>query len=531
MLEYENYAKYKDIMTTVEILVKETETLAQSESDNITTSDHTDIEMKPLTRPAHKHVSSLSPKKTEQIKAILKTWSKSLTAHGFPNIFVTQRCVIRVLWVLSLFFSVAYCIFNICSEIRGYLNYDYATHLETITEIPTLFPTISICNINPLITKEGELLIRKLFIDEYGIDLLNHTLTPTDLIEKLDHVNLKARLTAFLPEYGDANRKLLGYHLEDILIECFYNHHICSHRDFDWYYSLQYGNCYQFNSGFDARGRPVDVRQSFKPGSDNGLRLMFFLGESNNRFTSTWSTGLKIFVNNHSVKPSIFDGIQVKAATSTHIGVKRSFEYKLPRPYSECIELADYKGSEIYDFMKTSRFKYRQQDCLDLCLQKDIIETCSCYDLTYQRLYNVTPCLTASQLTCANDEFLKYTKANVNEKCSAHCPLECSEMTFDFTISSSDYPTEHAYDILKSDIHVSRVTNLTYAKFKERSVMVSIYYSQLNYLAINQLKKFEFMDLLASIGGLLGFFIGMSFLSFIEFFEIIIDVLLTILNV
>jgi uncharacterized membrane protein (UPF0136 family) len=55
--------------------------------------------------------------------------------------------------------------------------------------------------------------------------------------------------------------------------------------------------------------------------------------------------------------------------------------------------------------------------------------------------------------------------------------------------------------------------------------MVNVYYSKLGYLSITQMKKVEFMDLLATIGGLLGFFIGMSLLSFIEFLEIIIEIL------
>ena len=226
----------------------------------------------------------VSQRKSELIKQKLDAWSKSLTAHGLPNIFRAKRRSIKILWSIFLMFSVAYCIYNIYSEISGYFHREYTTHLETVVETPTPYPTISICNVNPLITKQGEILVKKLFREEYGINLQNHSLTPNDLIEKLEFINLKARLHAFLPEYGDENRKLLGNLLEDTLIECFYNHHSCSHKDFDWYYSLNYGNCYQFNSGFNATGHAANIRQSYKPGAENGLSLMFFLGESNNRW-------------------------------------------------------------------------------------------------------------------------------------------------------------------------------------------------------------------------------------------------------
>ncbi len=522
MLEYKKYMEYKLKISRDEIEVFNP---SNYDTNSILFKDQIDESSKNI-QYENKYLSN---KKKEKIKGKLDAWSQSLTAHGLANIFRTQRRSIKTLWSIFLLFSVGYCIHNIYSEIKLYFNYEYVTHLETVIEMPTPFPTISICNINPLITKRGEFLVKKLFKEEYDLDLKNHSLTPIELIEKLDYINLKARLNAFLPEYGDESRKLLGYELEEILIECFYNHHICSHKDFVWYYSLNYGNCYQFNSGFDSSGNQVPIEKSYKPGAENGLSLMFFLGESKNRFTSTWSTGLKIFIHNNSVTPSRFEGTDVKPTTSTNIGVKRTFEYKLPRPYSQCIDFTDYKGSDIYKFMQISRYQYRQKDCFALCLQKDIIETCDCYDLNYQRLANVTPCLRDGQLKCANEEYLKYIKENINEKCSVYCPLECDEVMYDYTISSSDYPTEYAYEILKSDIHVSRVSNLTYSKFKERSLMINIYYSQLNYLAITQLKKFEFMDLLASIGGLLGFFVGMSLLSFIELAEILMEIIMIII--
>jgi hypothetical protein len=521
MVDYEKYIKYKEVMICIE--------LEEAPNDHETDlkSEIKPPENKPKPKPKPRML--VSHLKREKIKGRLEDWSKSLTAHGFSNIFLAKRKPIKILWILSLMSSIMYCIYNIYSEIRGYLKYDHSTHLETVVEMPTLFPTISICNINPFITKKSENLIREIFNLEYGINLTNYSLTPIELIEKLNYVNLKAKLNAYLPEYKDEHRKELGFSLEDILIECNYNHNACTHSDFVWFYSLNYGNCYRFNSGFNKIGDKQPIKRSVRPGSENGLSLVFFLGESENRFSSAWSTGLKIFVHNNTARPSIYDGIEVKMATSTNIGVKRTFQLKLPKPYSECIDLDDYEGSVIFESMKNSSYKYRQKDCFDLCLQKDIINVCKCYDLNYERLDNVSACVNSSQLTCANEEYLKYTKDNMNKKCTMHCPLECDEITYDYTLSSSDYPTEHVYDILKGDIHVSRVSNLTYSKFKERSLMVNIFYSQLNYLAITQVKKFQFMDLLASIGGLLGFFVGMSLLSFIELAEILMEIIMIII--
>ncbi len=181
----------------------------------------------------------------------------------------------------------------------------------------------------------------------------------------------------------------------------------------------------------------------------------------------------------------------------------------------------------MYEFIKKkSKYNYTQKDCYDLCLQKFTIEACECYDLNYPNLKEgVQPCIENDQLSCANSEYMKFIKED-KMKCLEYCPLECDDIIYEYTLSSADYPTEYAYQILKSDHHFSRYNNLTYEMFKQRSLHVNIYYSKLGYLSVSQVKKVEFMDLLATIGGLLGFFIGMSLLSFIEFFEIGIDILM-----
>ena len=332
MLEYEKYIEYKKIISTHE---KES-SLSQNEIEIVQIKDS--LKSKDKDKEI-RETSLIATEKKRKIKERVIDWSKSLTAHGFPKIFNNKRLIVKFLWSLALITSISYCMFNIYEEIAKYFRYEYMTHLETIVEIPSLFPAITLCHINALKSKEAENLVKDIFKADYGIDLNgNHSLTPHELIEKLEYINMKARFKAFLPEYGDEKRHRLGFSLEDSLIECFYNHHSCDHRDFIWTYSLEYGNCYQFNTGFDNDGkRTLPIKLNFVPGSQNGLQLMFFLSESNNRFSNEWSTGLKVFVHNQSSKASKFEGINVKTATSTNIAISRRFESKLASPFTRCI--------------------------------------------------------------------------------------------------------------------------------------------------------------------------------------------------
>ena len=66
---------------------------------------------------------------------------------------------------------------------------------------------------------------------------------------------------------------------------------------------------------------------------------------------------------------------------------------------------------------------------------------------------------------------------------------------------------------------------LTYEDLKKSYFSITVFYPELKYTLIEQKPKSEMADLVSSIGGLLGLFVGVSFLSFIEIFELIFEIL------
>jgi hypothetical protein len=59
---------------------------------------------------------------------------------------------------------------------------------------------------------------------------------------------------------------------------------------------------------------------------------------------------------------------------------------------------------------------------------------------------------------------------------------------------------------------------------------LNVYYDKLSYIQISKDAKIEIVDLVSGIGGLLGLFLGMSFLSFAEFLEMIVETIVIILT-
>jgi hypothetical protein len=52
---------------------------------------------------------------------------------------------------------------------------------------------------------------------------------------------------------------------------------------------------------------------------------------------------------------------------------------------------------------------------------------------------------------------------------------------------------------------------------------VVVYYDDLKYTSISERPLFDGFDLISNIGGSLGLFLGISFISFLELFEIIFE--------
>ena len=208
IVEYEKYLEYKEIISKNEQLLTSDDTKIKK-NYNPKSATQSDVNVVVINSSSGRDSSiSSSPSsislclimksndinnkhKTKRniIKKRISEWSKSITAHGLPNIFLSKKAIIKVLWSLAFVASISYCIINIYREIVKYVSYEYTTHLETVDDAPALFPAITVCNINPLITTEAERLVEKVFKNTYNIDLSeNYThLKLIELIEKLEH--------------------------------------------------------------------------------------------------------------------------------------------------------------------------------------------------------------------------------------------------------------------------------------------------------------------------------------------------------
>ena len=110
------------------------------------------------------------------------------------------------------------------------------------------------------------------------------------------------------------------------------------------------------------------------------------------------------------------------------------------------------------------------------------------------------------------------------------CPTECDSIEFTVEVMTSKFPSQaYALELMNNSQIKSNYPpgyNITLDDLRESMVQFSVYYTDFYYTHISQIPKEELVDLVSTFGGLFGLFIGMSFLSFGELIEIIVEVLI-----
>lgn len=107
---------------------------------------------------------------------------------------------------------------------------------------------------------------------------------------------------------------------------------------------------------------------------------------------------------------------------------------------------------------------------------------------------------------------------NVSE-CLNLCPKECTSIEFDIFSYFSLYPNDRYALDLQSKTPL--LNGLSLIDLKESLILLNINYQTMTTTIVEETPAMTFETLLGSLGGQLGLFLGMSFLSFMEIFEIV----------
>ena len=162
--------------------------------------------------------------------------------------------------MIAFLTSSGFCAYVIYQSIANYLQYNVVTKITVTKENPIIFPTVTICNLNPFVTEYSFQLVQDFVKNEFSLDV-NDMLNGTPSYSILDSIKypLKKRYMEYsylvqqlATNLTDEQKKNLGFTIDKFLISCFFGPTSCDESDFTWTYDFLYGNCFRFNSGKGA---------------------------------------------------------------------------------------------------------------------------------------------------------------------------------------------------------------------------------------------------------------------------------------
>lgn len=464
--------------------------------------------------------------KQKKIFQVLKDAGLSSTSHGLPRILKSKNIFFKFMWTFFMTTSCSACCYLITTSIMNFLKWQVVTKIDIVTEIPSIFPTISICSANP---------IQKNFSLEYVDEVLKRSGIHNNSLFESYSINyqFKFMFSKYLSmsnlfNLSSSEREHFGMKINESIISCFYSTNPCNlDLDFEYYYDNIHSYCVKFNSG-----KKSELKKASKPGLINGLQMEIYVEEPHENSFST-ASGLYIIVHNSSQESYFPEGFTVPVGKQVNIAVQREFISKKAKPYSECTEnlnSIDSFDSDLYRAIIQSGKSYKREMCYDLCLQEKIIENCKCQDLITFSFPNISFCRNLPDIFCDYKEFASFYADNIDEKCGMKCPLECDAIKYPVTLTYLDYPTEAYYNKLIKESRFKNLRPITFEKLKNRLIFLNIYYSEFQYKKIQEVEKMTIIDLVAGIGGTLGLFIGISFLSLIEILHVAVEIIFVIFN-
>ncbi|CAF1125717.1 unnamed protein product [Brachionus calyciflorus] len=182
----------------------------------------------------------------------------------------------------------------------------------------------------------------------------------------------------------------------------------CNKSEFKFYFHPNYGNCYEFNTGYNENGSKIPLKTTIVTERAQGLRLVLNTSVPESLKFITPFTGAVVFIHNHTTDPMMVTGITLAPKTETNIALSRMFYRSQPKPYSQCetgTNDPNSFSSELYKLVLENTQFYTQTLCVYQCFQREVIKNCNCSVTTFPDFYQAKACTGTNQSICMQNVF------------------------------------------------------------------------------------------------------------------------------
>ncbi|CAH1780923.1 unnamed protein product [Owenia fusiformis] len=349
-----------------------------------------------------------------------------------------------------------------------------------------------------------------------------------------------------------------GHKQNDLLPGCMYKKKPCVDGSFERIFLQSSQNCYTYN------GASFNDMYVTTQGMEGGLSLVIFL-DMGSIFRSLYnpydaydaSSGARIIIHKKGTIPDPEnEGFNIEPGRTINVALSVNRRELMKQPWGRC---------EDQFSLGIGKFKYSKNACRQKCREDLIREACGC---VYETLPMLNVTLARDEVLCGKintDEWLKtnpnitilrndldrleclekylnYTWREISEEQGCECRENCTTHSYNIETSQAVWPIKGS----ESEFYCRQILMLTpnyvntsiYRRFHERAsdscfnesqgrdvgdelrdnfIRLNIYFKDLDTRVTVQDEDFSFWSMLCEVGGILGFFIGVSIISIAEF--------------
>ena len=399
----------------------------------------------------------------------MEVGADSLTMHGIGRVLTTGSKKVRAVWSILLIVSVTFASLFIKVLVSEYFEYETDLVHKARVKRSMPFPVVTICN---------------------GLRMYNASDRPTftDGFEWY-----KAKL---------ANSKMSHF--------CQFNRLKCLKINLTYHEHPHKKSCLVFNPNESIHQTASMVK--------NGLEINFFINnsdttESNFDNYSPKSPVAKIYIHSSRVISFPYnDKISAKLGHSTKIVIKKVRTVRQKYPYqSNCTNDEEKKLSYFPG-------NYTVDGCLATIYQIDLYKTCG-YKIADMEPYfpydKLGPKVPYNQ-TCFR-ELIERGVANADGQSGYECPLPCHEEIYEVKAwSEMKYPLDPQLSRFKEMFSNKMGINVSDDYIYSNIGQLVIGYEDFQETVYEEKPKYTAQKVLSDFGGLIGIYLGASFISMAE---------------
>lgn len=461
-------------------------------------------------------------KSNDELREMWKDWLRYSKTHGLDRLVISRSSTLKVIWFIALLGSGSLCSFLIARIIVDYMRFEVKTRIREVFVDKVPFPTISVCNLNPMTTPQANDYLRDYFKKEFNMNVTKFA----DFFANNKSFDVYSELFyAFYrlndPEISDQQRQSMG---QTHLLYCGVYGGACL-EEYTTYFDPAYGNCFLINPKKFQNGTNRKPYESFF--KDMSIRFFLFVGQSESETSYLYDPlgekGILVRFQDFDADDIFLGGVGITAGTDARISLNRVEIRNMPHPYSNCVpaETVDTKYSRI---MRQLHMPYSRKTCTLLCKKDRIVQETGCNQMD-SRLF-----IPDKPLCRSKSEYQKTLRVPFNfSMCTEHCPIECETVRYETSVSYVNMPTFNNFyvaytqspDVFQQIFDNS--TNITYEAVRKTLSGGFLTFDEIKYTEIVETENMKFVDLIAAIGGMMGLFLGFSLMVIFEFVELVLQ--------